>query len=155
MDGDGGISRGRGGGTGCGVDCEHAAAASASAVGHVPHVVRSRFAFRCCDCDMIIDTISVELAKALLNSNMAGANGRMVHGSQLPGLAPAPAYHLPAYTLRSLRSLLNFAFSMSSMSSVLTFDSASCLLPVACWPGRCNNKENGNWRAMPRSESAV
>lgn len=52
--------------TGCGVDCEHAAAA---AVGHVPHVVRSRFAFRCCrssfvvrDCDMIIDTISVELA---------------------------------------------------------------------------------------------
>lgn len=101
MDGDGGISRSRGRGrdTGCGVDCEHAAAALA--VGHVPHVVRSRFAFRCCDCDMIIDTISVELAKALLNSNMAGANGRsmvpwhMDHGSQLPG----PSSGIPSSSL--------------------------------------------------------
>lgn len=46
-------------------------------LGHVPHVVRSRFIFVCCcDCDMIIDTIC-EIASAIeLNSNMAQPHGQ-------------------------------------------------------------------------------
>lgn len=139
------VGTGAGRCTGCGVDWEHAAAAAV--VGHVPHVVRSRFAFRCCRSSLRLRHDHrhdlCRIGKALLNSNMAGhmVVRAMDHGSQMPGRSSS--IFQPHVRSTAQRSSLNFAFSMSTMSSVLTFDSA-------CWPGHNghNNKESSNWRAM-------
>lgn len=90
------------------------------------------------------------IGNALLNSNMAG---HMVAGPWEPSChdtrqQAAGTRHLPAFIqcLQWLRSLLNFAFCMSSMSNVLTFDFAVAPTTTAtatatgrpCWLGKCS-----------------
>lgn len=128
--------------TGCGVDCEHVAAAGMCRMScglvslFVVAVRRSRLRH-----DHRHDLCRI--GNALLNSNMAGhmVVARRTMGAQVPGTW-SELRHLQAFILRlrSLRSLLSFAFCMSTMSNVLTFDSAVAPATTGgpCSLGKCS-----------------
>lgn len=131
--------------TGCGVDCEHAAAA---AVGHVPHVVRSRFAFRCCrssfvvrDCDMIIDTISVELAMRYWTQIWPGTWSSLVARRTMGAQVPGTRYLVRAPASSSLHS----ATAIAAILAEFCILHVEHVKRVDFWLRRC---PGNNWRAM-------